>query len=39
MKEKFLEPELEIISMSVEDIITTSGGTLDPDELPDIIVP
>ena len=38
MKEKFLEPELEIISMSVEDIITISG-TLDPDELPGIIVP
>ena len=32
MKEKYTDPELEIISFATADIITTSG--LDEDELP-----
>lgn len=37
MKETFLEPELEVIHYSIEDVITTSGNR-DPDELPPIVV-
>lgn len=32
MKEKYTDPEMEIISFATADIITTSG--LDEDELP-----
>ena len=39
MKEKFMEPELNIIRFEAVDVITTSdplNGPLDPDELPPI---
>lgn len=39
MKEKFLEPELKIISFETMDVITTSGGGgLDEDELPPVVI-
>lgn len=40
MKEKYMEPELEVIRFGIEDVITTSGNpeVLDEDELPGIIV-
>lgn len=38
MKELYTEPELEVIQFEAMDIITTSGGKLDEDELPPIIV-
>lgn len=39
MKEKFLEPELKIISFKTMDAITASdGGGLDEDELPPVVL-
>ena len=37
MKEKFLEPELNIIHFEIVDVITTSGS-LDDDELPPVVI-
>jgi hypothetical protein len=41
MKELYQEAEIEIIRFDAVDIITTSttNETLDPDELPPVIVP
>ena len=42
MKEIYQDAEMEVIHFEVLDIITTSGvtnETLDPDELPPVIVP
>jgi len=39
MKEKFLEPELKIISFEPMDVIAASnGGGLDEDELPPVVI-
>lgn len=39
MKEKFLEPELKIISFEIMDVITASDSIgLDEDELPPVII-
>ena len=32
MKEKYTAPEMEIVEFEVEDVITTSGGGLTPDD-------
>lgn len=42
MKEKYLEAEIEVVHFETVDVITTSSvtnETLDPDELPPVIVP
>lgn len=36
-KEKFLEPELNIIRFEIVDVITASGS-LDDDELPPVLI-
>ena len=38
MKKNFMEPELEICTFDVVDVIATSGDSLDEDELPPIVV-